>query len=191
MTAFQKLAIDTKRFLECLNQSGTYTKFDLLFVVDYWVVVFHRMQEQLVEMPPGIRRFLMIPIWCMKPIIEGFTGARIRAGASIGPGLVVFNSFGVLISSLSVIGENCTIYSGVFIASKANNQGEGAPVIGNNVVLMSGCKVFGGVRIGNESIVGANSVVNSDIPAAIIATGVPAKRFNKIPHTIEDNYVQE
>ena len=189
MTALKKLAADTRKYLELLNQGGSCKKWELIFVVDYWAVVFHRIQELLVEMPVGIRHALKMIIWCLKPIVEGLTGSRIKAGASIGPGLVVFNSFGILISSSSVLGENCTIYSGVFIAHKANDKNAGAPVIGNNVVLMSGCKVLGGITIGNNSTIGANSVVIIDVPAETIATGVPAKNFRKINHSGEKVYV--
>lgn len=189
MTALQKLAADTRRYLKLLNENGSCTRFELIFVVDYWAVVFHRLQELLVEMPIGIRHVLKMIIWCLKPFVEGLAGSRIKAGASIGPGLVIFNSFGIAISSSSVIGNNCTIYSGVFIAHKANDKNAGVPVIGNDVVLMSGCKVLGGITIGNDTMIGANSVVLADVPAATIATGVPAKNFRKINRFGENIYV--
>lgn len=188
MTALQKLAADTGRYLELLNQNGSCAGWELVFITDYWAVVFFRLQELLIEMPVGVRHLLKIIIWCMKPVIEGFTGARINAGASIGAGFVVYNSFGIVISSNSVIGENCTVYSGVFIAHKANDNCEGVPVIGNNTVLMSGCKILGAVNIGNNAIVGANSVVLADVPTSTIAMGVPAKRFRKIKSSSEDTY---
>lgn len=177
MTALQKLAADTRRYLEMLNQVGSCSLWELLFVIDYWVVVFHRLQEFVAELPLGIRQLSKIAIWCLKPFIEGLTGARIRAGARIGPGLVVFNSFGVTIATGSVLGANCTIYSGVFVAYKSNDQGDGVPVIGDGVVLMSGCKVLGGVTVGDGAIIGANSVVIDCVPSATIATGVPARNF--------------
>jgi serine O-acetyltransferase len=191
MTALQKLAIDTRRYLKLLNENGSCTRLELVFVVDYWAVVFHRLQEMLVEMPGGIRQVLKMVIWCLKPIIEGLTGSRIKAGASIGPGFVVFNSFGIAISASSVIGENCTIYSGVFIAHKANDKNSGVPVIGNGVVLMSGCKVLGDITIGDDSIIGANSVVLADVAAATIATGVPANIFRKLNRSSESYYVHD
>lgn len=189
MTALQKLAVDTRRYLELMNRNGSCARWELAFVVDYWAVVFHRLQEFLVEMPAGIRHVLKAIIWCLKPIIEGMTGARIKAGASIGPGFVVFNSFGVLISANAVIGENCTVYSGVFIAHKANDKSAGVPIIGNDVVLMSGCKILGGLRVGNDAMIGANSVVFTDVPMSTIATGVPAKRLRKIKCSSEVSYV--
>ena len=59
---------------------------------------------------------------------------------------------------------------------------EGRPVhIGSNVWLCDGVVVLPGVKIGNGSIIGANSVVSSEIPPYVIAVGIPAKpikRFN-------------
>jgi len=187
MTAFQKLAADTRRYLDLLNKNGSCAKWELVFVVDFWAVAFHRLQEFLVELPFGICHIFKAIIWCLKPIIEGMTGARIKAGASIGPGFVVFNSFGIVISEGSVIGENCTIYSGVFVAHKANDKCAGVPIIGNNVVLMSGSKILGRVSVGDNSMIGANSVVFTDVPASTIATGVPAKRLRKITCSSEVN----
>lgn len=180
MTPIRKLDADTKRYLELLNQYGSCTRLGLLFLVDYWPVAFHRLQEQAALSPAGLRHVLKILILCLKPMVEGMTGARIRAGATIGPGLVVFNSFGVAIAANAVIGDNCTIYSGVLVASKANDRNDGAPVVGNDTVLMTGCKVLGGVKVGHDAVVGANSVVVSDVPAQTIATGVPAKGFRSI-----------
>jgi len=189
MTALQKLAVDTSRYLELLNEIGSCNRWELMFIVDYWAVLFHRLQEVAMEMPFGIRHVLKIGIWCLKPFIEGLTGSRIREGASIGAGFVVFNSFGVLISSTTVVGQNCTVYSGVFIAHKANNKSSGVPVIGNNVVLMSGCKVLGGVNVGDYAMIGANSVVLTDVPTATIATGVPSKIFRQIKRVRESENV--
>jgi len=190
MTALKKLAIDTNRYLKLLNENGSCHRWELLFVIDYWTVVFHRLQEFTMERPAGIRHLLKMIIWCIKPIIEGLTGSRIKAGSSIGPGFVVFNSFGVTMSSTTVIGENCTIYSGVFVAHKANDKNSGVPVIGNGVVLMSGCKVLGGVSVGDYAVIGANSVVLTDVPSATIATGVPAKRFTQIKGVREASHVR-
>ena len=53
-------------------------------------------------------------------------------------------------------------------------------VIGNNVWLGDKVTVLPGVKIGDNVIVGANSVVSKDIPDGVIAAGVPAKVIKKI-----------
>lgn len=69
------------------------------------------------------------------------------------------------------IGDNCTIYQDVTIGQ---NHGK-YPEIGCNVTIYAGAKLFGGINIGNNVTIGANSVVNSDIPDNAIVAGIPAK----------------
>lgn len=49
-----------------------------------------------------------------------------------------------------------------------------APVIGDSVDIGSGAKLLGRIKIGDNSIIGANAVVLDDVPENSIATGVPA-----------------
>ena len=89
------------------------------------------------------------------------------------------HSVGVMIASEAVIGRNCTVYGGAMVAHKANNMGSGAPCIGNNVNLLSGCKVIGPVKIGDGAVIGANAVVLRDVPPGTVAVGIPARIVKK------------
>ena len=51
----------------------------------------------------------------------------------------------------------------------------GAPVIGDNVYIGPGAKIFGDITIGNNVSIGANAVVNRSFPDNVIIAGVPAK----------------
>lgn len=53
--------------------------------------------------------------------------------------------------------------------------GGGIPIIGNNVTIYAGAKVFGKITIGDDVIIGANAVVTKDIPSHSMVAGVPAK----------------
>ena len=67
---------------------------------------------------------------------------------------------GIIISHNAVIGKNCTIFHQVTIG-----QGrEGAPVIGDNVLIGAGAKVIGGIRVGNNVKIGSGCVVMEDVP---------------------------
>lgn len=50
-----------------------------------------------------------------------------------------------------------------------------APTIGNNVYIGPGAKLFGGIRIGDNVVIGANAVVNCDFPSNVSVAGVPAR----------------
>lgn len=93
----------------------------------------------------------------------------------VGGGLIIQHGFSTIISAKH-IGENCKIYQQVTIGY---NHALEAPTIGDNVEICCGAKIIGGVNIGNDSIIGANAVVIRDVPAHIIAGGVPAKIIKK------------
>lgn len=70
-----------------------------------------------------------------------------------------------------VIGDNCTIFHDVTIGQ---NKGD-YPIIGNNVIIYAGSKIIGKVKVGDNAIIGANSVVTKDVPKNAIVAGIPAK----------------
>lgn len=82
---------------------------------------------------------------------------------------------GLVIHANAVIGENCEIMQGVTIGNNALKSREEVAVIGNNVTLCAGSKVIGHVTVGDNVVVGANSVVVKDIPKNAIVGGIPAK----------------
>ena len=88
-----------------------------------------------------------------------------------GPGLDIAHYGSVLVSDRSKVGKNFRIHSDVNIGGK---DGE-VPVIGDNVYIGPGAKLFGPIRVGNGVTIGANSVVNRDVPDNVMVAGIPAK----------------
>lgn len=82
---------------------------------------------------------------------------------------------GVIIEDEAQIGSHCSIYSVSTIDGK-----EGRVVLKNNCKIGSHSVIMPGVTIGENSIVGAFSFVNKDIPADVVAFGVPAKIIKKV-----------
>lgn len=80
---------------------------------------------------------------------------------------------GVVIRPNTVIGDRVTIYHQVTIGTRTGERIFAH--IGDDAMLGAGCKVLGGVKIGNHVKVGANSVVLNDIPDGATAVGIPAK----------------
>ncbi|MGA9138670.1 MAG: hypothetical protein WBZ29_00490 [Methanocella sp.] len=81
-----------------------------------------------------------------------------------------YGGMGVVINKMARIGKNCFIAHQVTIA-----YSKGVPVIGNNVYIAPGAKLFGGIKIGNNVVIAANSVVIRDVPDNCLVGGVPAK----------------
>jgi serine O-acetyltransferase len=105
----------------------------------------------------------------------------ISCKAKIGGGLFISHGHDIVIGAKVIIGENCKIFNGVTLGGKNTEmEGEGQPHIGNNVVISTGAKVLGPVTIGDNCIIGANSVVIKSVEANCVVAGVPAKIIKRI-----------
>lgn len=113
------------------------------------------------------------------------TGIEIHPGATIGKGLFIDHGIGVVIGETAVIGDNVTMYQGVTLGGTGKEKGKRHPTIGNNVMISAGAKILGSFTIGDNSKIGAGSVVLSEVPPNSTVVGVPGrvvKRDNvKIP----------
>jgi len=91
----------------------------------------------------------------------------------LGPGACIVHKGTVVINGNCKIGSNCRIHVCVNIG--ANKDRKEAPVIGNNVYIGPGAKIFGGITIADNISIGANAVVNKSFTqAGITIAGVPA-----------------
>ena len=104
-----------------------------------------------------------------------FTGIEIHPGATIGRGLVIDHGSGVVIGETAEIGDNCTIYQGVTLGGTGKDVGKRHPTLGNNVLVGSGAKILGPVKIGDNVKVASGAVVLTELPDHSTAVGMPAK----------------
>jgi serine O-acetyltransferase len=113
--------------------------------------------------------------------------------ATIGPGLLIPHGQCIVIGGSCIIGRNVTIQQGVTIGNNLdkNRDGKMQPIIGNNVLIAAGAKIIGPVTIGDNSIIGANSVVTSDIPMNSIAVGIPANVIKTVTIPYPEQILKE
>tara|TARA_B100001996_G_scaffold381994_1_gene372680 strand:+ start:926 stop:1567 length:642 start_codon:yes stop_codon:yes gene_type:complete len=112
-------------------------------------------------------------------IFRTLTGIEIHPAAKIGDGFFIDHGMGVVIGETSEIGNNVTIYQGVTLGGVSANPGKRHPTIGDNVIIGAGSKILGPLNIGQNTKIGANSVVINDIPDNSTVVGVPGRVVGK------------
>lgn len=103
------------------------------------------------------------------------TQIEIHPGAVIGEGLFIDHGAGVVIGETAEIGDNVTIYQGVTLGGTGKEKGKRHPTIGNNVVISTGARILGSFSVGDNSKIGAGSVVLKEVPPNSTVVGVPGK----------------
>ena len=118
------------------------------------------------------------------------TGIEIHPGATIGEGLFIDHGSGVIIGETTIIGNNVTLYQGVTLGGTGKEQGKRHPTLEDNVMVSAGAKIIGSFTVGENSKIGAGSVVIEEVPPNCTVVGVPGrivKRDNeKVPRNDMD-----
>lgn len=131
-----------------------------------------------------LRKHYFLARWISQKTVRK-TGIEIHPGAQIGKGLFIDHGHGVVIGETAIVGDNVTLYQGVTLGGTGKETGKRHPTVGNNVMISAGAKILGSFTIGENSKIGAGSVVLQEIPPNSTVVGVPGrvvKRDNmKIP----------
>lgn len=102
-----------------------------------------------------------------------FTGIEIHPGAKIGRRFFIDHGMGVVIGETCEIGDGVTIFQGVTLGGTGKECGKRHPTLHDNVLVATGAKVLGAITIGENSKVGAGSVVLKDVPENSTVVGIP------------------
>jgi serine O-acetyltransferase len=140
----------------------------VLMRVETPAIVCYRFSHWVVQLNiPVVRPLLMIPALIWQRLNQMFFGIFISPDAQIGPGMVIHTPYGIFIPPVK-FGANCTFTTVTLINS-------GCKSVGDNVYFGAGCKIIGDVKIGNNVVIVANSVVLTDVPDNLTIMGVPAR----------------
>ncbi|WP_189655319.1 serine O-acetyltransferase [Bacillus sp. HNG] len=104
-----------------------------------------------------------------------FTGIEIHPGAKIGRRFFIDHGMGVVIGETCEIGDNVTVFQGVTLGGTGKEKGKRHPTVKDNALIASGAKVLGSITIGENSKVGAGSVVLQDVPPNSTVVGIPGR----------------
>jgi serine O-acetyltransferase len=108
-------------------------------------------------------------------LVRGATGIEIHPAARIGKRFFIDHGMGVLIGGTAEIGNDVTLYKGVTLGGTSLGKGKRHPTVGNRVVIGTNASVLGAIVLGDDSRVGANSVVVRDVPPRATIVGVPGR----------------
>jgi len=152
------------------NDPALHSTFELFFnYPGLWALFFHRISHWFYNKD---LRFLPRLISALGQFL---TVIDIHPAARIGRRVFIDHGVGVVIGETAIIGDDVIIYQQVTLGGVSTSKGKRHPTLGHNVVIGAGAKVLGNIRIGNNSKVGANSVVIKDVPADSTAIGIPAR----------------
>lgn len=140
------------RGIHCARSPGVHT------------MVIYRLGRWLGAQSALIRLFLEPLFLLLQLSIHIFWGIEIPRQARIGPGLYIGHFGGITVSRDAVIGSNCNISQNITIGVAGTGAKRGVPIIGDNVYVGPGARIFGKIRVGNNVQIGANAVVYTDIP---------------------------
>ena len=117
--------------------------------------------------------------YLLAKIISSFTrfttGIDIHPAAVIGRRFFIDHGTGVVIGESTEIGDDVSIYQGVTLGGTGKERGKRHPTIKNNVMISAGAIVLGSIMIGENSKIGASSVVLKDVPPNSTVVGVPGE----------------
>ena len=116
-----------------------------------------------------------------------FTGVEIHPGAILGTGLFIDHATGVVIGETAEVGDDVTIYHGVTLGGISTDPGKRHPTIGDRVIIGAGAKILGPIKIGDDSRIGANSVVVKEVPSSSVVVGVPGQIVSRSGPAGEDD----
>ncbi|MGA2676915.1 MAG: serine O-acetyltransferase [Methanobacterium sp.] len=107
------------------------------------------------------------------------TGIEIHPGATIGKRVFIDHGMGVVIGETAEVGDDVLIYQGVVLGGTSLEKKKRHPTIGSGVVIGSGAKIIGDIKIGDYSKVGAGSVVLKSVPNGATVVGIPGRNVKE------------
>lgn len=114
------------------------------------------------------------------------TGVEIHPGAVIGRRFFIDHGMGVVIGETAVVGDDVLLYHQVTLGGVSLEKTKRHPTLGNNVLIGMGAKILGPITIGEGTRVGANAVVNKDIPANCTVVGIPGRIIRRDGQRIDE-----
>jgi serine O-acetyltransferase len=164
---FARIREDVRSVLERDPASRSWLEV-LLCYPGLWAVWFHRVSHRLWRMK------LRLPARILSQLARFLTGVDIHPGALLGRRLFIDHATGVVIGETAIVGSDVTLYQGVTLGGTGKGRGKRHPTLCDRVFVGNNANILGNITVGENSRVGAGSVVLSDVPPDSTVVGVPA-----------------
>lgn len=167
MAMFGRIRDDIRSVME--RDPAARTRLEVLLCYPgLWAVWIHKISHWL------WRHRLRLPARVLSQVGRFFTGVDIHPGALLGARLFIDHATGVVIGETAIVGSDVTLYQGVTLGGTGKEHGKRHPTICDNVFIGNNANILGNVTVGENSRVGAGSVVLTDVPPNSTVVGVPA-----------------
>lgn len=156
------------------NDPAIHSRIELFFnYPGVWAIASYRIANRLYKANwKRLSRIIM-------GINQIFTNIDIHPAATIGSRVFIDHGTGVVIGETAIIEDDVLIYQGVTLGGVNLSVGKRHPTIKKGAVIGAGAKVLGNIVIGEDSKIGANSVVVKEVPDRSTAIGIPARVVEK------------
>lgn len=152
----------------------------LLCYPGIWALIYHKPAHWLHT------HNIKLPARIISQFARFLTGIEIHPGATIGRRCMIDHGMAVVIGETTEIGDDVTIYQGVTLGGTGKDTGKRHPTIGDHVVISTGAKILGPFKVGNNSKIGAGSVVLEEVPDNCTVVGIPGKIVKRGNQRAED-----
>jgi len=167
MDLFERIREDVASVLE--RDPAARSRLEVLLCYPgLWAVWTHRVSHGLWRMR------LRLPARLLSQLGRFLTGVEIHPGALLGRRLFIDHATGVVIGETAIVGSDVTIYQGVTLGGTGKGHGKRHPTVCDGVFIGNNANVLGNITVGENSRVGAGSVVLTDVPPNSTVVGVPA-----------------
>jgi serine O-acetyltransferase len=167
MSLFFRIRDDIRSIME--RDPAARTRLEVLLCYPgLWAVWIHRVSHWLWH------RKMRLLARVVSQVARFYTGVDIHPGALLGARLFIDHATGVVIGETAIVGSDVTMYQGVTLGGTGKQHGKRHPTICDNVFIGNNANILGNVTVGENSRVGAGSVVLSDVPPNSTVVGVPA-----------------
>jgi len=177
MAPFERMREDIRSVME--RDPAARSRLEILLCYPgLWAVWIHRVSFRL------WRAKLRLPARILSQVGRFFTGVDIHPGALLGRRLFIDHAAGVVIGETAIVGSDVTIYQGVTLGGTGKEHGKRHPTICDGVFIGNNANVLGNITVGENSRVGAGSVVLTDVPPNSTVVGVPAHIVYRAGHRV-------